>query len=265
MTVRMADALRELLPQLRYESTPKRIRAAVNGTTIADSSRAVLLWEPRRVVPQYAVPAEDIRADLTAAGPVHEPDPLPAELGILTPGTSFRHHTVPGQDVAVGSAGVPDGAAFWLADPVLEGYVLLDFAAFDQWFEEDEEVFSHPRDPFHRVDIRAASRAVSVDFDGQRLAETSRPRLVFETNFPRRFYLPREDVRMDLLTASDTVTGCAYKGKASYFSAAAAKPGTTGSDLAWSYEHPAPDAAELRDLICFYADRVDVTADGAAL
>jgi uncharacterized protein (DUF427 family) len=94
-----------------------------------------------------------------------------------------------------------------------------------------------------------------VERDGQVLAESRQPVLVFETTLPMRTYLPRDDVRLDLLEPSPTRTACAYKGVASYLARA-------GEDLAWSYEDPLPDAGELAGLVCFFDERVDVTLDG---
>ena len=132
---------------------------------------------------------------------------------------------------------------------------MLDFGAFDTWQEEDEIIRGHPRDPYHRVDVRRSTRHLRIELDGQVLAETHRPTLVFETNLATRYYLPREDVQVDL-KPSDTTTICAYKGEASYWSV----PGH--EDLVWAYEHPLPDAAGLAGLVAFYDEKVQVTVDG---
>jgi uncharacterized protein (DUF427 family) len=142
------------------------------------------------------------------------------------------------------------------ADEDLAGYVQVDWAAADRWLEEDEEVIGHPRDPFHRIDIRQSSRHVTVSVEGELLADSHRPTLLFETGLPVRHYLPREDVRMDLLAPGDERTTCAYKGHASYFSAADA------SGIAWTYVDPLPDAEQIRGLIAFFDERADVTVDG---
>ena len=163
----------------------------------------------------------------------------------IVPGYAF-----PAEDVKL-TEGVQE-----LNDPDLSGYVQVDWKAVDRWLEEDEEVVGHPRDPFHRVDIRQSSRHVAVAVEGEVLAESRRALLLFETFLPVRKYFPREDVRMDLLEPSDKRTTCAYKGHASYFSAAAAP------DIAWTYPKPLPDAEQLRDLIAFFDERTDVTVDG---
>ena len=138
---------------------------------------------------------------------------------VLDPGIPFAVHTAHGEVVDVRTAGGDRPAAgLRLADPDLSGYVVLDFAAFDTWYEEDEANVGHPRDPFHRIDVLPSSRHVRIELDGEVLAESTRPTLLFETMLPTRYYLPREDVRAALVP-SDTWTYCAYKGRASYFSA----------------------------------------------
>ena len=132
---------------------------------------------------------------------------------------------------------------------------MLDFDAFDRWLEEDEQIAGHPRDPFHRVDVRLSARPVRIEVDGETLAETTRARLVFETGLPTRFYVPREDVRAEL-RPSERRTYCPYKGEASYWSFDA------GEDLAWSYEQPLPDMLPLTGLVAFWDERVDVFLDG---
>jgi uncharacterized protein (DUF427 family) len=161
-------------------------------------------------------------------------------------GRSFD--VVAGGRTLAAAAFAPDDAAF-------DGYVALDFHAFDTWYEEDEAVVSHPRDPYHRVDVRRSSRYVRIELDGRVLAESSSPALVFETNVPTRFYLPREDVKVEL-RPSDLHTYCAYKGEASYWSVDGEE------DLVWGYEAPLPDAAGLEGRVAFYDDRVDVVVDG---
>jgi uncharacterized protein (DUF427 family) len=259
MAVQMFPQLVSLFDELRYEPTTKRIRALAEGETVVDTTGAVIVWEPSRVVPTYGVPVADLRGELVPAPAIDVPR-RPARLRaglpeVLTPSTAFGAHTTEGDSFTVRTpVGDRPGAAFRPADPDLAGFVLLDFDAFD-WLEEDDEIVSHPRDPFHRVDIRRSSRQVRVERDGQVLAESTRPVLVFETSLPMRTYLPRDDVRLDLLEPSSTRTACAYKGVASYLARG-------GKDLAWSYERPLPDAGELTGLVCFFDERVDVTVDG---
>ena len=265
MAVELGGVIFGQLGGLRYQPTPKRVRATVGGQPVLDSSRAVLLWEPRRIVPAYAVPVEDITAELVPAPPSQEAQAALDGLGtrrVLSPG-HFRTHTTEGEELTVRApAGEREAAAFRLADPDLEGYVELDFDAFDQWLEEDEPILSHPRDPFHRVDVRRSSRSVVVEHEGAVLAESTRPRLLFETHLPVRTYLPREDVRLDALLPSDTQTACAYKGRTSSYWAVE-RPDSRRVDVAWSYEHPLPDAVEITGMVAFFDERLDVVVDGA--
>ena len=171
-------------------------------------------------------------------------------------------HTTDGEPLTLrrGDAERP-GAAFRPADPDLDGYVFVDFAALD-WTEEDEPVVSHPRDPFHRVDARPSSRHVRIELDGHVLADSARPVLVTETWLPVRWYLPPEDVDLTVLRPSDTVTACAYKGVARYH--ALALPGRTASDVVWHYPAPLRGAEVLTGLMSFFTEHVDVTVDGTA-
>jgi uncharacterized protein (DUF427 family) len=255
------------LDQLRYQPTAKRVRAFVEAKPIVDSTHAMLVWEPKRVVPSYAVPVTDVLGQVRPGGqgdaPIAEPTPLSDELpAALVPGDHpFLAHLCEGTPMSIRiERATLHGAAFKPSDPDLEGYVILDFDSFDHWLEEEDPIVGHPRDPFHRVDVRRSSRHVLVEVNGTKVAESSRPTLVFETFLPVRFYLPREDARMDLLRHTDTRTTCAYKGQASYWSLEL--DGETIPDIAWSYEQPLPDAIQLDGLIAFFDERVDVVLDG---
>jgi uncharacterized protein (DUF427 family) len=227
--------------------------------TVTDTTRAVLVWEPRRVLPSYAVPGEDLRCELVPASVLPEHKDDPAEHPILHGGFPFTVHSTAGEalSVHVGDETL-EGAAFGSADPDLAGLVVLDFHAL-AWREEEEPIAAHPRDPFHRVDIRRSSRHVLIELDGELLADSSRPHLVFETSLPVRFYLPREDVRIDL-RPTEKRTRCAYKGEALYL--ALDVDGVTRGDLIWSYDNPLPEAAVLKDLVAFFDEKVDVVLDG---
>lgn len=263
MAVRLAR-FESGLSDLRYVPTAKHVRAVLGGTPAVDSRRAVLLWEPQRVVPQYAVPADDVLAELVRGRPGDgNRGGAPQRLGtveVLTPDAGFGWHTAEGDVLTVRTAGGERaGAAFRLADPDLAGYVTLDFDAFDTWSEEAEPIIGHPHDPLARIDARRSDRRVRVEIGGTVLAESSRPSLLFETGLPVRFYLPPADVRTDLLRPSDTRTICAYKGVASYWTL----PGPDGTtDVAWSYPEPLLDAVPVTDMLCFFDERVDLVLDG---
>jgi uncharacterized protein (DUF427 family) len=247
----MQDLLARARSQLRHEPIERRVRANLGAEAIVDSTRAVLVWEPRRVVPSYAVPVEDIRAELSMA-----PATNGEAAGVLHPGIPFHVHTAAGEPVSIEDR---VGAGFRLADEDLAGYVVLDFAAFDDWYEEDERIAGHPRDPFHRVDVRQSARPVRIEVDGDVVAETTRARLLFETSLPLRFYLPREDVHVEL-HSSPRRTYCPYKGHASIWSVDVG--GRRREDLGWSYEQPLPDAVAITGLVAFWDERVDVFLDG---
>jgi uncharacterized protein (DUF427 family) len=233
--------------RLRLEPCAKRIRAYFGDRVVADTIRPVLVWEIP-YYPAYYLPADDVRTDL------FEPS---GELPHPPSGGAAQAFTV-----RVGDRRA-DGAALRFADsPVedLRSLVRLDWGAMDAWFEEDEEVFVHPRNPHARVDILASSRHVRVEVDGVTVAESSSPKLLFETGLPVRYYLPKPHVRMDLLAQSDTVTHCPYKGQAAYWSVLA--NGEVHPDLAWSYRAPVPESQKIQGLIAFFDEKVDVFVDG---
>jgi uncharacterized protein (DUF427 family) len=261
MGVRVRELLMGELGSLRYEPTDKRIRAVLGDRTVIDSTRAMLVWEPKRIVPSYAVPAEDIDAHVSAQPTAEAAEGTTAagvplgERSVYDPSIPFSVHSCEGELLTVS---VPGGAAdaFRPDDTDLAGYVVLDFDAFDAWYEEDERNVGHPRDPFHRIDIVHSSRQVRVEADGEVLAESTAPYLLFEPPLPVRYYLPRADVRIDLLRPSDKTTFCAYKGKASYWSVA------DETDLVWSYQEPLRDAVEVTGRMAFFNERVDIVVDG---
>jgi uncharacterized protein (DUF427 family) len=251
------DAMFRNLGQLRHEPTGKRIRATLGDQTVVDTTRAMLVWEPRRIVPSYAVPIDAVAGEVvTENGGSDGVDAPP----VLSPKVPFAVHTADGESVGLRVGGEKKEAiGFRLADPDLDEYVILDFHAFDRWYEEDEQNVGHPRDPFHRIDILHSSRHVQVELDGEVLAETTRPRLLFETGLPMRVYMPREDVRAELRPSTKR-SYCAYKGHASYWSLDAG--GVERENLVWSYEEPLREAAEITGLVSFFNEKVDIVLDG---
>ena len=267
MSVRVRELLMGELDSLRYEPTDERIRGLLGGRTVIDSTSAMLVWEPKRIVPAYAVPVEDIHGQLTDESAASESPDAAAIDGsqfagrrVFDPSVPFSVHTSEGERLRIRAPGADrDAAAFRPFDAELAGYVLLDFDAFDAWFREDDRNVGHARDPFHRIDIVHSSRHVRVEFGGELLAESSAPCLLFEPPLPVRYYLPPEDVRRDLLRPSDKKTLCAYKGQASYLSLAGE------DDLVWFYPEPLRDAAEVTDRLAFFNERVDIVVDGMRL
>ena len=204
----MQDLMERAEGELRHEPVERRVRATLGSETAVDSTRPILIWEPRRVVPSYAVPVEDIRAELSPAAA--QADDV---AGLLHPGIPFAVHTASGDPISVDDR---VAAGFRLADDDLVGYVELDFDAFDDWYEEDERIAGHPRSPFHSIHVHRSSRPVRIELDGVLVAETTRARLLSETSLPLRFYLPLEDVRAEL-HASSKRTYCPHKGEASLY------------------------------------------------
>ncbi|HEU5242140.1 MAG TPA: DUF427 domain-containing protein [Ornithinibacter sp.] len=261
MATRLGDHLMSLTGTLRIHPVTRRIRASVDDRPVLDTTDAVLVWEPRRVVPMYAVPRGDIAADLVPCAPTPPPDRLPPVLGPV----HFAWHHTPGQDydVVVGDRTVP-GAAFAPDDPDLEGRVVVEWAPF-AWVEEDHPVTGHPHDPFKRIDLLRSDRHVVVSLGGRVLADTRRAIALHETHIPVRWYIPHDDVVTDLLVGSRSTTTCAYKGHASYVSLSPDEfPGLggEGEDIAWTYPHPLDEVAAIRGMICFYSERTDLEVDG---
>lgn len=232
---------------VRVERSPKRVRVLFGGRMIADSARPLLVWE-HRYYPTYYFPAADV--DATALTPTGETSSS-AERG------DAAVHTV-----TVGERTAPGAALSYPDSPVaaLRDTVRLDWAAMDGWFEEDEQVYVHARSPYTRVDILDSSRTVRVEIDGVVVAESSRPLLLFETGLRTRYYLPRTDVRLDLLSPTDTSTSCPYKGTAQYWSANI--DGTVYPDVVWSYPTALPESQKIAGRMAFWDEKVTVYVDG---
>jgi uncharacterized protein (DUF427 family) len=234
---------------LVFEESPRRVRAFLGGIAVADSTRMMLLHESGRL-PVYYFPRDDVRVELLEPGDRTAGDERkgPASYwhvranGKLAENAAFAYRRP--------AAGAPD----------LSGYVAFEWDAMDAWYEEDDEVFRHARDPYHRVDVLSSSREIRVLVDGELLAETRRPRLLFETGLPTRYYIPKLDVRMEFLTPAVKQTVCPYKGTASYWTATVG--GTGHENVAWSYEHPIVECPKIEGLIAFFNEKVDIDVDG---
>ena len=233
----------------RFEPTPRRVRTVLNGTTVAGTRRAMLLWEPRRL-PVYCFPRDDVRMDLLDRSGERD-DAAKGATSLFTVRVGDRVAKDAAWSVERPAEGAPD----------LSGHVVFDWRSMDAWYEEDDEVFVHARDPYHRVDVLRSSRHVRVEMLGETVADTRRPCVLFETGLPPRYYIPRADVRMDLLVRSDTSTQCPYKGSASYYGVRVG--GRLARDLVWTYRFPIPECPRIEDLLCFFDERVDaVYVDG---
>jgi uncharacterized protein (DUF427 family) len=234
---------------LYFEDSPRRVRVTFNDETLADSRRVKLMHE-KGLLPVYYFPKEDVRMDLLEESEytTHCPFKGDASYWSVRVGNKFVENAVWSYPEPIESA------------PTLAGYLAFYWRMMDHWYEEDEEVFVHPRDPYHRVDILQSSRHVKVRVNGEVVAETERPKLLFETGLPTRYYIPPEDVRNGVLVGSEKTTRCPYKGIASYWSVEAA--GERVEDLIWYYPEPIPETAKIKDLLCFFNERVDLEVDG---
>ncbi|HEX6074280.1 MAG TPA: DUF427 domain-containing protein [Micromonosporaceae bacterium] len=231
---------------VRVERCLKRVRTYLGGELVADTRSPFLVWE-NPYYPTYYLPVRDVRADLVPTGGSRD-----------TPG--LGNGTLYDVVLPVGKAA---GAACRYHNSTLEplrDLVRLRWSAMDEWFEEDEPVYVHPRSPYTRIDILASSRHVLVELDGVTLADSHQPRILFETGLPPRYYLPQADLRMNLLRPSDTLTRCPYKGTATYWHVAVG--GTVHQDLVWCYRSPLPESQKIAGLAGFYDERVDLWLDG---
>lgn len=236
----------------RVEPAPRRVRGYLDGALVFDTIAARYVWEWANY-PQYYIPLEDVDRSLLV-DEAHEQQ--------LRFGRSRRHGLrTPGQDR-------PGSVRVFGEDALtgVAGTARFDWAALDAWYEEDEQVFVHPRNPYVRVDAVRSRRQVRVEVAGTVLAESDRPVLVFETGLPTRYYLDRADVRLDRLTPSDTRTACPYKGVTTdYWSMPTdGVVADAHRDLAWSYQFPTAALLPIAGLVAFYDEKVDVVVDGVA-
>ena len=234
------------------EPSQRRVRTYLNGHPVADSKAMLLLREPGRI-PLYYFPGEDVRMELLEPSDHQERSPFKGE-GV------FWHVAASGQRA--------ENAAFTFRDPPkevprLDRHIAFVWEKMDAWFEEDEEVFVHARDPYKRIDVVESSRHIKVMIDGEAVAETRRPRLLFETGMPTRYYIPKADVRLELLGPSGNLTRCPYKGEAHYYTIKGGDKLHEG--LVWSYRHPIPECPKIAGMLCFFNEKVDIYEQGMLL
>jgi len=233
--------------RVRVEDTQKRIRAQVDGVMIADSTAVKMVWEIP-YFPTYYFPASDVRLDLMTDSGETQRSPSRGTANLF--------------DITIGDSTIETAARVWNDSKLDEvtGYVSFTWDTMDQWFEEDDEVYFHARDPYTRIDILQSSRMVRVEVDGIVVAESDRARFLFETNLPVRYYLPKPDVRFEYLTATDTATHCPYKGTARYWSIDTA--GEAHHDVVWGYDSPLPESQLVAGFVAFYNEKLDIYIDG---
>lgn len=233
--------------RVRVEPSAKRVRALLGGEVVVDTIHPSLVWEVP-YYPAYYLPEADVRTDLLVPSAHTSHSPSRGDARYFT--------------VKAGGKEAVDAAWQYPDSPIAElrDLIRFDWEAMDGWFEEDEEVHTHPRDPYKRVDVLASSRHVQVEIDGLVLADSTHAHVLFETSLPPRWYLPKVDVRMDLLVPTDSVSHCPYKGQAQYWSARVGDG--LVEDVAWSYRAPFPESQKVAGLVAFYNERVDLVIDG---
>jgi uncharacterized protein (DUF427 family) len=237
--------------KITFEHSPRRVRVTFNAETIADSTAAHLLFETRHL-PVYYFPRADVRMDLLRATEHHTYCPYKGTASYWSIAAGHR---------------ISENAVWGYPEPFSEVAAIKDYVAFywdrvDHWFEEDDEIFVHARDPYKRVDVVNSSRSVKVILAGVTVAETTRARFLYETRLPTRYYIPPEDVRLDLLVPSDKVTACPYKGTARYHSARIGD--RAFPDIVWCYPEPILECPKIKDYLCFFNEHVDeILLDGA--
>jgi len=246
----MSDFPQMIVAVNHIEPVPRRVRAFLGATQVLDSTRALYVWEWPNY-PQYYIPLQDVN-------PAVLRDEQHAEH--LSRGSAMRH------GLQVGDVSRPGVAHVYGEDALagLAGTVRFEWAALDSWFEEDEQVFVHPRNPYARVDALRSTRTVRVELEGVLLAESSCPVMVFETGLPTRYYVDRTAVRFEHLLASDTVTACPYKGTTSAYWSVRVR-GELHPDLAWAYDFPTRQLLPIAGLVAFYNEKLDVILDGELL
>jgi uncharacterized protein (DUF427 family) len=243
----MPDYPQTLVPVDHIEPVPRRIRAMLAGKVVLDTTKALYLWE-WPPYPQYYIPIADVSRALLV-------DEQRTER--LHRGTAQLH------GLRVDDVVRPSSARLY-TDGSMAGTIRFDWDAVDAWFEEDEEVFVHPRNPYTRVDALRSSRHVVVELDGVVLAESSSPVMVFETGLPTRYYFNRTEASFSHLEPTETVTFCPYKGRTGgYWNVRVGD--VTYRDLAWSYDFPTAQLLAIAGMIAFYNERVDITVEGELL
>jgi uncharacterized protein (DUF427 family) len=248
--VPMPDYPQMITPVDHIEPVPRRLRAVLANRTVLDTTEARYVWEWVNY-PQYYIPLADVDADVLV-------DEGHAER--LRWGTARVH------GLRVEGQHRPGAARVYGEDAIagLAGTVRFEWSALDEWLEEDERVFVHPRNPYTRVDALRSTQRVRIELDGVVLAESVSPVMVFETGLPTRYYLNRTEVDFDHLVPSSTVTACPYKGTTSaHWSVEVG--GRTHADLAWSYDFPTRALLPIAGLVAFYNEEVEVSIDGRRL
>lgn len=234
--------------RILWGAFPRRVRAELDGVTIFDTVDGRLLHESQ-ILPRLYVPEADVRTELL--------EPTETETNCPFKGDASYWSVKVGDRVSLDAAwAYPDPLP---EAPWLRGHFSFYPERLDAWFDEDERVHGHLRDPFHRVDVRPTSRRVVVSAGGTELAASTRAMVLSETGLPNRLYLPLDDIAEGLLRASEKSTHCPYKGDASYFSVSAGERAI--EDAAFSYAEPFDDAIRVSGMVSFLHDEIEVEID----
>jgi uncharacterized protein (DUF427 family) len=238
---------------VRTERSDKWVRAFVGETTVVDSRAPLLYYEETFPVPGYAFAKADVRTDLLRPA---QGEPPREPFFFLPKGPVSQWF-----DLEVGGRLIPH-VAWTRDDPDMQDLVVFSWqpGLIDRWLEEEEEVGGHPRDPHKRVEALVSTRHITVALDGVVLADSAAPVLLFETDLPTRYYLPREDVHFEALSPSTNRSQCPYKGDADHYWDAAGP--AEAKNVAWSYTTPFPAVEKIAGRISFYNELVDITVDG---
>jgi uncharacterized protein (DUF427 family) len=216
----------------------------LGGEWVADTAHPLLVWE-KPYYPTYYFPAADTATELLV------------ETGEVVKSPSRGEATQ-----YVVKVNGSEGAAYAFNEPKipeLANHYAFVWSTMDHWFEEDEEVYVHARDPYTRVDILPSGRRVRVEIDGVTVADSTNASFLFETGLPVRYYFPKTDVRMDLLSPTDSATHCPYKGTARYWSTDI--NGEVYEDIVWGYDYPVPESQKVAGLMAFYNEKTDIYID----
>lgn len=229
--------------KLLLTAFPRRIRATLGGRTVVDSERAMLLHESN-IFPVLYFPVDDVAGELLTKTDqsTHCPFKGDASYWTVSAGETIADNAVWGYEAPIESAS-------WL-----RGYVAVEWGRMDRWFDEDDEIFGHFRDPYHRVDARPTRRHYQVNIDGHLVADTTNAFVISETGGDNRIYIPPTDVRTEEFARSETTTHCPHKGDTVYWH----HPETDSHDVAWSYPTPLEEATRVAGYFSFDGANVEL-------